>query len=129
MIGPHSPDQRSAVARVRGLCQQITYRIPGDHSTWDAYHEGQHDLAAAIEDALDHAPTAPATTTSVLDFAESLLLMEGLDQVADQLRAQVAAGDTGARHDLERADRLSTKLAQAASIELALPAAPARPAA
>lgn len=128
MIGPQSPDQRSAVARVRGLCQQIAYRIPGDHSTWDAYHEGQHDLAAAIEDALDRAPAA-LSASSVLDFAESLLLMEGLDRVVDELRAQVAAGDTGARHDLERADRLSTKLAQAASIELALPAAPARPAA
>lgn len=62
---------------------------------------------------------------TVLDFTDGLLLMEGLDRVVDELRAQVAAGDTSARHDLERADALSTMLTRAASIELTLPAAPA----
>ncbi len=116
-------EQSGAVARVRGLCQQIAYRTPGDHSTWDAYHEGQHDLAAAIEDTLDRAPAA--RTTSVLGFAESLLLMEALDRVVDELRDQVAAGDTSAQDDLERADALSAMLTRAASIELTLPTAPA----
>lgn len=62
---------------------------------------------------------------TVLDFTDALLLMEGLDRLTDQLRDQVAAGHTSAQHDLKRADNLAQRLAQAASIELTTPTAPA----
>ena len=60
----------------------------------------------------------PEGPGAVLGFAESLMLMEGLDRVAAELRDRAAAGDASAQDALELADALGERLAQATSIEL-----------
>ncbi|WP_128773384.1 hypothetical protein [Actinomyces oricola] len=116
---PSRPNPMVGLQQIQQACQDIDYRVSGDHSTWDAYHEGQHDLAATIEDILD----SVQATTTVLSFIDVLLLMEAVDRLADDLRAQVANGDTSVQADLERTDHLSHMLTNAASIELTQPAA------
>lgn len=43
----------------RAMGRGVGYRVPGDHNTWNSYHEGKHDFAGEIEELLDRTDAPP----------------------------------------------------------------------
>lgn len=66
-------DPQAIIAEVRKQCtamdRGVGYRVSGDHSTWDQYHEGKSDFAGQIEEVLDAAELPQAFTVDEIQTA------------------------------------------------------------